>query len=100
MIAHVLVTISGNNVFLLLTLLFWISLIASGFIDNIPYVLLMVPIISTVVSQEPFMRYNMVFWICLILACNLGGGLNTYSAPQNLLGLSLAKKGKYPIIAR
>ncbi len=100
MIAYALVMLSGGNVFLLLTLLFWVSLIASGFIDNIPYVLVMVPIISVVVSQEPFIRYAMVFWICLILACNVGGGLNPYSAPQNLLGLSLAKKGKYPIATK
>jgi len=97
-IANALVSASGGNIFILVTLLFWISVIVSGFVDNIPYVLVIIPIINILVSNGQFAQYEAMFWIMLILACNIGGGLNPYSAPQNLLALSLAKRAKYPIL--
>jgi len=97
-IARALVVISGGNPILLITMLFWISVIVSGFVDNIPYVLVIIPIISILISAQQFSGYAPIFWILLILACNIGGGLNPYSAPQNLLALSLAKRAKYPVM--
>jgi len=96
-IAHTLFVISRGNIFVLISLLFWISIIVSGFVDNIPYVLVIIPIIEILTSTGSLARYSALFWILLILACNIGGGLNPYSAPQNLLALSLSKEAKYPI---
>lgn len=99
-IAMALIMLSGGSLYILLTLLFWISVIISGFVDNIPYVLVIIPIIERLVRIDPFSQYSAIFWIFLILACNVGGGLNPYSAPQNLLALSMSKKGGYPILTR
>ena len=99
-IASALIVMSGGNPYILISLLFWISVIVSGFVDNIPYVLVIIPIVERLVEKDPFSQYIAIFWILLILACNVGGGLNPYSAPQNLLAISIAKKGGHPIIAR
>lgn len=99
-IADVLVEISRGNPYILVTLLFWISIFVSGFVDNIPYVLVIIPIIEILISEGGFSEYAGVLWITLILACNIGGGLNPYSAPQNLLAMSLAKRARYPIMSK
>lgn len=97
-IANGLVRLSMGNIHILIALLFWISVLISGFVDNIPYVLMVVQIIEIIITKEPYSHYGYIFWILLILACNIGGGLNPYSAPQNLLALSMARKARYPIV--
>ena len=99
-IAMGLLGASGGNIYILITLLFWISVILSGFIDNIPYVLVIIPIIKILIMMEAFSVYAAILWISLILACNIGGGLNPYAAPQNLLALSMARRAKYPIVTK
>ncbi|GEM_PF-415082 len=96
-IANGLIGISGGNFIILLSLLFWISVIISGFVDNIPYVLVLIPIVKILLDKAQYAPYAGLFWMLLILACNIGGGLNPYSAPQNLLALSAARKGGHPI---
>ena len=96
-IANGLVGISGGNFIVLISLLFWISVIISGFVDNIPYVLVLIPIVRILLSDAQYAPYAGIFWLLLILACNIGGGLNPYSAPQNLLALSAARKGNHPV---
>ncbi len=99
-IADGLLRVSRGNIYTLITLLFWISVILSGFVDNIPYVLVIIPIIKILVSTSSFAQFESILWISLILACNIGGGLNPYASPQNLLALSMAKRAKYPIMSR
>lgn len=96
-IAEGLVLVAGGNPTFLIILLFIISVIISGFVDNIPYVLVLIPIAEEILRQPSFEAYSVVFWAMVILACNIGGALNPYSAPQNLLAISLARKAKYDI---
>ncbi len=97
LIAHSLLSFAGNDVFILLSAIFWLSLLVSGFLDNVPYIITVLPIVQILVSQPPFSKYESLFWIALIFACNIGGGLNPYSSPYNLLGLSMAKKANAEI---
>ncbi len=99
-IANGLIAASRGNIFLLVTLLFWISVLMSGFVDNIPYVLIIIQIIGIVLETGPYGGYSTIFWVLLILACNIGGALNPYSAPQNLMAISMCKRAKSPIITK
>lgn len=45
-ISKLFVKVSGNNVFLMYTLIVWASVLFSAFIDNIPYIATMLPVTS------------------------------------------------------
>ena len=45
-VAALLAKLGGGNVFLLYTVIVWASVLFSAFIDNIPYVATMLPVIS------------------------------------------------------
>lgn len=91
-IANGLLNIAGSDIFILLTILFWMSLVLSGFLDNVPYVVTILPIIDVLIKTGPLYAFRYLFWTTLILTCNIGGVLNTYSSPYNLLGISIAKR--------
>lgn len=94
LVAYGLLDFAGGNIFLLITVFFFISLLISSFLDNIPYIITIIPVVTILVERYP--SYEQIFWIALILACNIGGGLNPYSAPQNLIAISMSKKaGKH-----
>ena len=45
LIADFIADISGSNKILLVTIILWISAIASAFVDNIPFAATMIPVI-------------------------------------------------------
>ena len=47
-IGDLFVKLSNNNLFLIYTLLVWASVIFSAFIDNIPYVATMLPVVASI----------------------------------------------------
>ena len=47
-VANLIASVGGNNLFLLYTIVVWGSVIFSAFIDNIPYVATMLPILMSV----------------------------------------------------
>ena len=59
-LAAFIVKTGGNNIFLLFTIIVWGSVLISAFIDNIPYVATMLPILGGVASTlgiEPYFLY-------------------------------------------
>ena len=46
--ANLIVKFGGNNIFLLYTIVVWGSVLISAFVDNIPYVATMLPVLTTV----------------------------------------------------
>jgi Na+/H+ antiporter NhaD/arsenite permease-like protein len=59
-IAALYVKIGGNSPFLMYTILLWSSVLFSAFIDNIPYVATMLPVVSSIAAYmgiEPYLFY-------------------------------------------
>ncbi|MCR8454570.1 MAG: SLC13 family permease [Crenarchaeota archaeon] len=92
MFAEGLLGLAGSNIFLLLTVLYWPALFISGLLEDLLYVLLLIPMLSQILLQPGFEIYREFFWILLILSCNVGGVMTTYSSPYNLIGLAIAKR--------
>jgi Na+/H+ antiporter NhaD/arsenite permease-like protein len=93
-IATVLGSVGGNNVFLLYTIIVWGSVLASAFIDNIPYVATMLPVIRGICSA-----YNlppMLLFFGLLIGATLGGNLTPIGASANITAAGLLKKNGYP----
>ena len=59
-ISNAFVSIAGDNLFKIYTILVWFSVLVSAFIDNIPYVATMLPVVSGISAQlglEPTLLY-------------------------------------------
>lgn len=73
----------------------WVSAIASAFIDNIPFVTTMVPLIK-ILGENPNINLTPLWWALSLGAC-LGGNGTIVGASANVVSCGLAKKQGYKI---
>ncbi len=96
-ISAVFVRLSGNNVFVIYTLIVWVSVILSAFIDNIPYVATMLPVATGIAAQlgiDPTLIY-----FGLMVGATLDGNLTPIGASANIAGLGILRKEGYEVKA-
>lgn len=96
-IAALFVRISGNNIFLMYSLLVWASVLLSAFIDNIPYIATMLPVvtgIASIMNADPTLLY-----FGLLSGATLGGNLTPIGASANITGLGILRKEGYEVSA-
>lgn len=95
LIAHKLILVTGNNVPLLGTLVLWVSAIASAFVDNIPFVATMIPLLQEAgnLAQIPM---ESIWWALALGAC-LGGNGSLIGASANVIVAGIAERQGTPI---
>ncbi len=86
--------VSGDNPFLLYTLIVFVSVLLSAFIDNIPYVATMLPVVQGIAAlmnggagMEPY-----VFYFGLLIGATLGGNLTPIGASANIAAIGILRK--------
>lgn len=89
------IELTGGNVLMSSMMILWVSAIASAFLDNIPFVATMIPLIQEmgnmgITNLEPL-------WWSLALGACLGGNGTLIGASANLIVAGLAGKEGYPI---
>lgn len=94
-LAEQAVDATGGNVTAAAMLILWVSAIASAFLDNIPFVATMIPLIQEMGARgvdnlEPL-------WWSLALGACLGGNGTLIGASANLIAAGLSAKEGYPI---
>lgn len=92
-ISKLFLKISGDNVFLIYSLVVWASVIFSAFIDNIPYVATMLPVVAGIASQlgiEPYLLY-----FGLLTGATLGGNLTPIGASANITAIGILRSDGY-----
>ncbi|MGN0363590.1 MAG: SLC13 family permease [Bilifractor sp.] len=94
-IAALIAEAGGNNIFLLYTIIVWISVVASAFIDNIPYVATLLPVITGICSRLGISPYLLYFG--LLSGATLGGNLTPIGASANVAATGLLKKEGYDV---
>ncbi|MBQ3486626.1 MAG: arsenic transporter [Clostridia bacterium] len=86
----------GNvNVFLLYTIIVWASVLISAFIDNIPYVATMIPVIASlaaVMNIDPTALY-----FGLLSGATLGGNCTPIGASANITGIGILRKAGHEV---
>lgn len=86
-----------GNVFAIYTLIVWMSVLISAFVDNIPYVATMLPVVggvASILSVEPNLLY-----FGLLCGATLGGNLTPIGASANITGIGLLRKEGYEVSA-
>lgn len=94
-ISDLLVKASGGNVFALYSLLVWASVVISAFIDNIPYVATMLPVVTGIAAT---LGINpMVLYLGLLSGATLGGNLTPIGASANITAVGILRKEGYEV---
>jgi Na+/H+ antiporter NhaD/arsenite permease-like protein len=70
----------------------------SAFLDNLPVVAAMIPLVERVLAGEP--RYGQTLWIALAIGAAVGGNATLYGAAANVVAASLAKARGYRLSFR
>ena len=93
--ANLLASLGGGNVFVLYTVIVWASVLISAFIDNIPYVATMLPIVSGLaiaLNVDPTVLY-----FGLLSGATLGGNCTPIGASANITGIGILRKEGYTV---
>ena len=93
--ARLLAKFGGGNVFVLYTVIVWGSVLISAFIDNIPYVATMLPVItglSATLGVDPTILY-----FGLLSGATLGGNCTPIGASANITGIGILRKEGYTV---
>lgn len=93
-----LMNLGGNNLFFMYTVIVFASVAISAFVDNIPYVLTMLPVMGTIASSmgvEPYVLY-----FGLLVGSTLGGNITPIGASANITGIGILNKEGYEVSAK
>ena len=93
--ANLLAQAGGGNLFFLYTVIVWASVLISAFIDNIPYVATMIPVITglaTALNVDPTVLY-----FGLLSGATLGGNCTPIGASANITGIGILRKEGYTV---
>ncbi|MEX2460725.1 MAG: ArsB/NhaD family transporter [Paenibacillaceae bacterium] len=87
--------LTGGNEIATAMLILWLSAIASAFVDNIPFVATMIPLIQDM-GNMGVTNLNTLWWSLALGAC-LGGNGTLIGASANLIVAGMAAKEGHPI---
>ena len=94
MLAHALIDATGGNVFVTMLVLLVGSAVISSFLDNIPFVATMIPILLAMESSG--MDVTPLWWAVSLGAC-LGGNGTLIGASANVVLSDISKKNGHEI---
>src|SRR5690606_23795841 len=87
----------GDDVLLATVALLFVSAILSAFVDNIPYVATMAPVVATLTAADGPLAGETVLWWALAFGADLGGNATAVGASANVVVLGIAKRSGHPI---
>ncbi len=91
-ISSLFVAIGNENVFLLYTVIVFASVVISAFIDNIPYVATMLPVIQGLSASLVGVVSPHLLYFGLLCGATLGGNLTPVGASANVVGIGILNK--------
>jgi len=87
-----------ENIFWTFSILIWSSVVASAFIDNIPFVTAMIPIGISLAASHNIPPYLYTFGI--VIGATVGGNITPIGAASNLVSFGLLRKKGYKVSFR
>ena len=102
-LGNLLAGMGGNGIFLLFTVIVWASVLISAFIDNIPYVATMIPVIGSLsATLAPEMGVDAAvlgvpLYFGLLSGATLGGNCTPIGASANITGIGILRREGYEV---
>ena len=103
LIGTTLAKLSGSrgSVFLIYTVIVWMSVLLSAFIDNIPYTATMLPVVAVITEQLSAAGGSAIspnlLYFGLLVGATLGGNLTPIGASANIAGIGILRKEGYEV---
>jgi Na+/H+ antiporter NhaD/arsenite permease-like protein len=98
LIARGAASATGGSVLVATMLVLLVSAVLSGFVDNIPYVAAMAPVVGTLTGTlGGGEATGNVLWWALALGADFGGNLTTVGASANVVVVGIAGRAGFPI---
>lgn len=94
-LARQLVGLGGGNLFLMYSMIVWGSVLISAFIDNIPYVATMIPVIAGIADEMGVDSTALYFG--LLSGATLGGNCTPIGASANIAGIGILRRENYRV---
>ncbi|MDR2798007.1 MAG: citrate transporter, partial [Treponema sp.] len=82
--------IVGNHVFLGFIMILAVSILISGFVDNVPYIIVMLPV-ATKISADLSLQPELYMFALLIGSC-MGGNVTPFGAAANVVSVGILRK--------
>ncbi|MBR5730446.1 MAG: TRAP transporter large permease subunit [Firmicutes bacterium] len=93
-----------SALFVTFTVIVWMSVLISAFIDNIPYVATLLPVVKSLavgfsVSSDPAVAGNSatLLYFGLLVGATLGGNLTPVGASANVTGIGQLRRAGYTV---
>ena len=90
-LAHV----TGGSKFAGFVLILLFSILISGFVDNVPYIIVMLPVAGSLATGLGMQKELLMF--ALLIGSCLGGNLTPFGASANVVAMGILKKEGHPI---
>ncbi len=95
LISSTIVKLGGNDLFLMYSIIVWGSVVISAFVDNIPYVATMLPVVAGIASIMGVAPT--VLYFGLLTGATLGGNLTPIGASANIATIGILKKNGFDV---
>lgn len=96
LLAKELLALSKDNLFMMTMFVLWGAAIISAFLDNIPFVATMIPLIQTIGQNMNGVDITPIWWALALGAC-LGGNGTIIGASANVIAVGILEKQKHKI---
>lgn len=94
-ISALFVRLGGNSLFGMYSIIVWGSVVISAFIDNIPYVATMLPVVQGIAAMMGCDAH--VLYFGLLVGATLGGNLTPIGASANIAAIGILQKEGYEV---
>ena len=95
-IGNAIGSLGSGSVFAVYSIILWMSVILSAFIDNIPYTATMLSIIPVIAAGFPETDPKLLYY-GLLCGATLGGNLTPIGASANITGIGILRKEGYEV---
>lgn len=86
-----------NNPFIILTILTWLSVAISSFMDNVPFTVLMLPVAKGLAASLGVGALAYPFMYGVLIGTGLGGNITQVGAAANVFATSMLEKRGYRV---
>jgi Na+/H+ antiporter NhaD/arsenite permease-like protein len=89
---------TGDNPLVIFIALVAVSVLFSAFVDNIPYITTMIPVVAGVAANVGANEVPLIFG--MLLGASLGGNITPFGASANVVAVGLLRKEGYLVSTR
>ena len=93
--AQIIISVTDKNAFAAFIIIVWSAVLLSAFVDNIPFLVAMLPVTKLLTEHIGTSPY--VFYFGLLIGASVGGNITPIGASANIVAMGIVKKQGYNV---